>query len=177
MRQICWYESSLFPSQIPILYKIRHISISKDDNLALVSYEGMDPPQLWKMTKTWDVSKKQQLAHLSLVHTYLAKQGDEFTIPSCFAGVHDELVICARKRKADGVLSLVVLKKTSYSRWYTHMGPRLGFSSPFYPGAYWRERSKCTGTDVAGMEFGERGVHVCHGQLRRWYQCLGAFRF
>lgn len=62
-----------------------------------MSYEGPDPPQLWRIEKSWDAKNKEQLVHLSLAHTYLPKTGDEFTMPSCFGGVNDELIVCGRK--------------------------------------------------------------------------------
>lgn len=67
------------------------------DDRALVSYEGSDSPQLWSLSREWDKKEQECKAKLTLERTYLVKAGDEFTTPSCFGGVDDELVICARK--------------------------------------------------------------------------------
>ena len=92
---LAWYLTA--KSHIPLLHVFRHISLSRDDKYVLISYEGKDPSQLWRMTETRDGNKSQRTVQLSLVNTYLTNPGEEFTIPSCFGGMHDELIICARK--------------------------------------------------------------------------------
>ena len=82
-----------------MLHEVRDITLAKDGNVALVSYENKAPPQLWKLELVKDRINEtgDNIARLSLVHTYMPKTMVEFAGPSYFGGQNDQLVICAGK--------------------------------------------------------------------------------
>ncbi|KAA1472517.1 WD40 repeat-like protein [Dentipellis sp. KUC8613] len=79
-------------NQVPVLHDIRDITLARNDQVALVSYEFKAPPQLWKLEMV-----RSTTARLSLRHTYMPKFPVDFAGPSYFGGRDDELVLCAGK--------------------------------------------------------------------------------
>ncbi|KAH7099699.1 WD40 repeat-like protein [Auriculariales sp. MPI-PUGE-AT-0066] len=84
--------------QVPVLDDVRHITLSEDDEFALIGYENkastvfsQAPPQLWR------ISLFKNHTRLGLVHTYLPTQDMDFAGPSYFAGKNDQMVLCASK--------------------------------------------------------------------------------
>ncbi|KZV98127.1 WD40 repeat-like protein [Exidia glandulosa HHB12029] len=93
--------------QVPILQDVRHISLTRDNNFAILSYDRkaslrflasssllihmQSPPQLWKIHIVADD------ARLNLHLTYMPKEDTDFTGPSYFGGRNDQFVICASK--------------------------------------------------------------------------------
>ncbi|KAH9936025.1 WD40 repeat-like protein [Amylocystis lapponica] len=78
-------------NRVPVLHDVRDITLSRDDQVALVSYENKAPPQLWKLDAVKDTIR------LSLRHTYMPKVAVDFAGPSYFGGKNDQLVLCAGK--------------------------------------------------------------------------------
>ncbi|OCH89316.1 WD40 repeat-like protein [Obba rivulosa] len=78
-------------NRVPVLHDVRDITLAKNDQVALVSYENKAPPQLWKIEMVKDT------ARLSLRHTYMPKFSVDFAGPSYFGGKNDQLVLCAGK--------------------------------------------------------------------------------
>ncbi|KAI0948106.1 hypothetical protein AcW1_009704 [Taiwanofungus camphoratus] len=78
-------------NRVPVLHDVRDITLARDDQVALVSYENKAPPQLWKLEMIKDI------ARLSLRHTYMPKVPVDFAGPSYFGGKNDQLVLCAGK--------------------------------------------------------------------------------
>ncbi|KZT69194.1 WD40 repeat-like protein [Daedalea quercina L-15889] len=78
-------------NRVPVLHDVRDITLARDDQVALVSYENKAPPQLWKLDMVKDT------ARLSLRHTYMPKVTVDFAGPSYFGGKNDQLVLCAGK--------------------------------------------------------------------------------
>ncbi|THH12742.1 hypothetical protein EW146_g7414 [Bondarzewia mesenterica] len=85
-------------NQVPVLHEIRDITLARNGQVALVSYENKAPPQLWKLEMVKDRTKNDGVtARLSLRHTYMPKFPVDFAGPSYFGGKDDELVLCAGK--------------------------------------------------------------------------------
>ncbi|CCL98725.1 uncharacterized protein FIBRA_00730 [Fibroporia radiculosa] len=80
-------------NRVPVLHDVRDITLARDDQVALVSYENKAPPQLWKLDMVKDSTR------LSLRHTYMPKVPVDFAGPSYFGGRSDQLVLCAGKGK------------------------------------------------------------------------------
>ncbi|EMD35391.1 hypothetical protein CERSUDRAFT_116166 [Gelatoporia subvermispora B] len=78
-------------NRVPVLHDVRDITLARNDQVALVSYENKAPPQLWKVETVKDT------ARLSLRHTYMPKFSVDFAGPSYFGGKNDQLVLCAGK--------------------------------------------------------------------------------
>ncbi|KAG1748304.1 quinon protein alcohol dehydrogenase-like superfamily [Suillus paluster] len=84
-------ETKVIENQTPVLNDVRDITLAKNGQVALVSYENKAPPQLWKL----EMVKDQ--ARLTLRHTYMPKMPVDFAGPSYFGGKDDQLVLCAGK--------------------------------------------------------------------------------
>ncbi|EPT02101.1 hypothetical protein FOMPIDRAFT_1029426 [Fomitopsis schrenkii] len=84
-------EKKDIENRVPVLHDVRDITLARDDQVALVSYENKAPPQLWKLDLVKDT------ARLSLRHTYIPKVPVDFAGPSYFGGKNDQLVLCAGK--------------------------------------------------------------------------------
>ena len=86
-------------SQVPIWHEVRDITLARNGNVALVSYENKAPPQLWKLETVRDRTNEttNSIVRLSLVHTYMPKSPVDFAGPSYFGGNDDQLVLCAGK--------------------------------------------------------------------------------
>ncbi|KAI0355885.1 WD40 repeat-like protein [Trametes cingulata] len=78
-------------NRVPVLHEVRDITLARNDQVALVSYENKAPPQLWKLDPVKDSVR------LSLRHTYMPKVTVDFAGPSYFGGKNDQLVLCAGK--------------------------------------------------------------------------------
>ncbi|KAI0676285.1 WD40 repeat-like protein [Trametes maxima] len=78
-------------NRVPVLHEVRDITLARNDQVALVSYENKAPPQLWKLDPVKDSVR------LSLRHTYMPKVPVDFAGPSYFGGRSDQLVLCAGK--------------------------------------------------------------------------------
>ncbi|KAJ8473563.1 hypothetical protein ONZ51_g7787 [Trametes cubensis] len=78
-------------NRVPVLHEVRDITLARNDQVALVSYENKAPPQLWKLDPVKDSVR------LSLRHTYMPKVVVDFAGPSYFGGKNDQLVLCAGK--------------------------------------------------------------------------------
>lgn len=69
--------------QVPILENIRDVIISSDTSngyLALVSYEDMRPPELWRISVV-NVEARQE-ARVQLLQTYMPTAGVGFAGPT-----------------------------------------------------------------------------------------------
>ncbi|EIN08602.1 hypothetical protein PUNSTDRAFT_88042 [Punctularia strigosozonata HHB-11173 SS5] len=93
-------ENRTVESQVPVLNDVRDITLARNAQMALVSYENKAPPQLWKL----DMIKQHHDEHIhdvtarfTLRHTYMPKVPVDFAGPSYFGGKNDELVLCAAK--------------------------------------------------------------------------------
>lgn len=84
-------ETKVIESQTPVLNDVRDITLAKNGQVALVSYENEAFPQLWKL----EMVKDQ--ARLTLCHTYMPKVPVDFAGPSYFGGKDDQLVLCTGK--------------------------------------------------------------------------------
>lgn len=85
-------------NQVPVLHEIRDITLARNGQVALVSYENKAPPQLWKLEMVKDRTKNDATTtRLSLRHTYMPKFPVDFAGPSYFGGKDDQLVLCAGK--------------------------------------------------------------------------------
>lgn len=84
-------ETKVIENQTPVLNDVRDITLAKNGQVALVSYENKAFPQLWKL----EMVKDQ--ARLTLRHTYMPKVPVDFAGPSYFGGKDDQLVLCAGK--------------------------------------------------------------------------------
>ncbi|KAG1876395.1 quinon protein alcohol dehydrogenase-like superfamily [Suillus subluteus] len=84
-------ETRVIENQTPVLNDVRDITLAKNGQVALVSYENKAFPQLWKL----EMVKDQ--ARLILRHTYMPKVPVDFAGPSYFGGKDDQLVLCAGK--------------------------------------------------------------------------------
>ncbi|OJA11366.1 hypothetical protein AZE42_05152 [Rhizopogon vesiculosus] len=84
-------DTKVIENQTPVLNDVRDITLAKNGQVALVSYENKAPPQLWKL----EMVKDQ--ARLTLRHTYMPKVPVDFAGPSYFGGKDDQLVLCAGK--------------------------------------------------------------------------------
>lgn len=84
-------ETKVIENQTPVLNDVRDITLAKNGQVALVSYENKAFPQLWKL----EIVKDQ--ARLTLRHTYMPKVPVDFAGPSYFGGKDDQLVLCAGK--------------------------------------------------------------------------------
>ncbi|THH28595.1 hypothetical protein EUX98_g5601 [Antrodiella citrinella] len=78
-------------NRVPVLHEVRDITLARNDQVALVSYEDKAPPQLWRLESVKDSSR------LSLRHTYMPKVTVDFAGPSYFGGKNDQLILCAGK--------------------------------------------------------------------------------
>lgn len=95
-----------------MLNEVRDITIARNGDVALVSYENkvgnyffsiqsqsqlnvQAPPQLWRLETVRDTVR------LALRHTYMPKVSVNFAGPSYFGGKDDELVFCAGKGSSD----------------------------------------------------------------------------
>ncbi|KAH9941858.1 WD40 repeat-like protein, partial [Epithele typhae] len=78
-------------NRVPVLHEVRDITLARNDQVALVSYENKAPPQLWKVESVKDTVR------LSLRHTYMPKVTVDFAGPSYFGGNNDQMVLCAGK--------------------------------------------------------------------------------
>ncbi|KAG8884759.1 hypothetical protein FRB97_003279 [Tulasnella sp. 331] len=87
-------------NQVPVLERVRDITISSDGQHALVSYEDTAPPELWRMAMIRkQIEGTEELeARLTLDHTYIPAETVHFAGPSYFGGASDQLVICAGKK-------------------------------------------------------------------------------
>ncbi|OJT12118.1 hypothetical protein TRAPUB_11343 [Trametes pubescens] len=92
-KQIIAYNmvKSEIENRVPVLHEVRDITLARNDQVALVSYENKAPPQLWKLDPVKDSVR------LSLRHTYMPKVTVDFAGPSYFGGKSDQLVLCAGK--------------------------------------------------------------------------------
>ncbi|KAG1834776.1 WD40-repeat-containing domain protein [Suillus variegatus] len=84
-------QTKVIENQTPVLNDVRDITLAKNGQVALVSYENKAFPQLWKL----EIVKDQ--ARLTLRHTYMPKVPVDFAGPSYFGGKDDQLVLCAGK--------------------------------------------------------------------------------
>ncbi|KAH7907662.1 WD40-repeat-containing domain protein [Hygrophoropsis aurantiaca] len=91
-------ETKLIENQTPVLNDVRDITLARNGQVALISYENKAPPQLWKleMVKSSHTSTAST-ARLTLRHTYMPKMPVDFAGPSYFGGKDDQLVLCAGK--------------------------------------------------------------------------------
>ncbi|RPD69485.1 WD40 repeat-like protein [Lentinus tigrinus ALCF2SS1-7] len=87
----CRAEKQIIGDRVPVLHDVRDITLARNDQVALVSYENKAPPQLWKLEPVKDSVR------LSLRHTYMPKVPVDFAGPSYFGGKNDQLVLCAGK--------------------------------------------------------------------------------
>ncbi|KAH8103027.1 WD40 repeat-like protein [Cristinia sonorae] len=78
-------------NRVPVIHEVRDITLARNDQVALVSYENKAPPQLWKLENLKEGSR------LSLRHTYMPKVSVDFAGPSYFGGKNDQLILCAGK--------------------------------------------------------------------------------
>ncbi|KAH8113819.1 WD40 repeat-like protein [Phellopilus nigrolimitatus] len=91
-------EKQIIGDQVPILHEVRDITLARNGNVALVSYENKASPQLWKLETVRDRSNETgNIVRLSLLHTYMPKGAVDFAGPSYFGGKDDQLVLCAGK--------------------------------------------------------------------------------
>lgn len=95
-KQIIVYnlERNELENRVPVLHDIRDITLSRNDQFVLVSYENKAPPQLWKVEM---LKNPNCIARLNLRHTYIPKVAVDFAGPSYFGGKDDQLVLCAGK--------------------------------------------------------------------------------
>lgn len=69
--------------QVPVLENVRDVTISSDRSngyLALISYEDMAPPELWRMSVVHIDDREE--ARLHLLQTYMPTAVVEFAGPS-----------------------------------------------------------------------------------------------
>ena len=78
------------------MHEVRDITLARNDQVALVSYENKAPPQLWKLEPINRPGESPSV-RLSLVHTYMPKAPVDFAGPSYFGGKDDQLILCAGK--------------------------------------------------------------------------------
>jgi len=94
-------ETKQIEHQTPVLNDVRDITLAqtiRNGLVALISYEHMAAPQLWKLELVKDRDDHTVItARLSLRHTYLPKVAVDFAGPSYFGGRNNELVLCAGK--------------------------------------------------------------------------------
>ncbi|EIW78473.1 WD40 repeat-like protein [Coniophora puteana RWD-64-598 SS2] len=91
-------QTKQIENQTPVLNDVRDITISRNGQVALISYENKAPPQLWKLEHVKaraDCSTTS--VRLTLRHTYMPKVSVDFAGPSYFGGKDDQLVLCAGK--------------------------------------------------------------------------------
>ncbi|KAE9402799.1 WD40 repeat-like protein [Gymnopus androsaceus JB14] len=72
----------------PVLNDVKDVTLARNTRNDLVA---LAPPQLWKLEIVNDI------ARLTLRHTYMPKSPVDFAGPSYFGGKNDELVLCAGK--------------------------------------------------------------------------------
>ena len=82
--------------QVPTLDQIQGVTIPKSENLSyvLISYEGKKDPELWFLLE------ELFCGFICSYETKRDKLVDKPSIPSCFGGMQDEFVLCARKSRA-----------------------------------------------------------------------------
>jgi len=94
-------ETKQIENQTPVLGDVRDITLAqtaRNGVVALISYEHMAAPQLWKLELVKDRDDNTVItARLSLRHTYLPKVWVDFVGSSYFGGKNNELVLCAGK--------------------------------------------------------------------------------
>ena len=82
-------------SQVPTLHNLCDITLSKDSNVALVSFEHK-APELWKLELIKDRNNEAGFVRrISPVHTYMPKGPADFVRPGYFGGRDDQLVLCS----------------------------------------------------------------------------------
>ncbi|KAG8757759.1 hypothetical protein FRC11_004295 [Ceratobasidium sp. 423] len=79
--------------QVPLLQDVRYVTLMKEGDYALVSYENKAPPQEWLIGKVLGERKQR----LMLAHTCFTKHPVDFAGPSYFGGVRDIFVLAASK--------------------------------------------------------------------------------
>ncbi|KAF9225897.1 hypothetical protein BS17DRAFT_777834 [Gyrodon lividus] len=91
-------ETKMIENQTPVLNDVRDITLARNSQVALISYENKAPPQLWKLDVVKDrMDSTTTTARLSLRHTYMPKMPIDFAGHSYFGGKDDQLVLCAGK--------------------------------------------------------------------------------
>ncbi|KAF9233428.1 hypothetical protein BU15DRAFT_53925 [Melanogaster broomeanus] len=91
-------ETKLIENQTPVLNDVRDITLARNGQMALISYDNKAPPQLWKLDVVKDrMDSTTTTARLSLRHTYMPKMPVDFAGHSYFGGKEDQLVLCAGK--------------------------------------------------------------------------------
>ncbi|KAI0075655.1 WD40 repeat-like protein [Panus rudis PR-1116 ss-1] len=92
-RQILMYNLAKHEIEyrVPTLYEVSKISITQNDRLALVSYDGKTPAQLWHI----DANSVDGTPRLALKQTYIPASPVELDGPSYFGGAADQLVLRA----------------------------------------------------------------------------------
>ncbi|KIJ61612.1 hypothetical protein HYDPIDRAFT_31215 [Hydnomerulius pinastri MD-312] len=91
-------ETKTIENQTPVLNDVRDITLARNGQVALISYENKAPPQLWKLDVVKDrMDSTTTTARLTLRHTYMPKMPVDFAGHSYFGGKDDQLVLCAGK--------------------------------------------------------------------------------
>ncbi|KIK82317.1 hypothetical protein PAXRUDRAFT_35593 [Paxillus rubicundulus Ve08.2h10] len=91
-------ETKMIENQTPVLNDVRDITLARNGQVALISYEYKAPPQLWKLDVVKDrMDSTTTTARLSLRHTYMPTMPIDFAGHSYFGGKDDQLVLCAGK--------------------------------------------------------------------------------
>ncbi|KAF8842942.1 hypothetical protein BDN67DRAFT_925392 [Paxillus ammoniavirescens] len=91
-------ETKIIENQTPVLNDVRDITLARNGQVALISYEHKAPPQLWKLDVVKDrMDSTTTTARLSLRHTYMPTMPIDFAGHSYFGGKDDQLVLCAGK--------------------------------------------------------------------------------
>ncbi|KIJ11156.1 hypothetical protein PAXINDRAFT_157371 [Paxillus involutus ATCC 200175] len=91
-------ETKMIENQTPVLNDVRDITLARNGQVALISYEYKAPPQLWKLDVVKDrIDSTTTTARLSLRHTYMPTMPIDFAGHSYFGGKDDQLVLCAGK--------------------------------------------------------------------------------
>ncbi|KAF7797509.1 hypothetical protein EIP86_008709 [Pleurotus ostreatoroseus] len=81
-----------------VYHEISSISLTFDNNYALISYENKAPPQLWRLQGRWGKD-----AQLCLETTYMPREPTHFAaLPSSLGGTKDEFVLRAAAGKRPG---------------------------------------------------------------------------
>lgn len=69
---------------IPVWEDVRYITLGDNGALALVSYEGTAPPEVWRIQVNKKVDQDKEEVHLVLQQTYSTQTTGDFLGPSQF---------------------------------------------------------------------------------------------
>ncbi|KAG8889873.1 hypothetical protein FRB98_002227 [Tulasnella sp. 332] len=92
-------HENMIENQVPVLERVRAITISGDGQHALVSFEDTAPPELWRLVtiqNQMEGTEKLEV-RLTLYNTYIPAETVHFAGASCFGGASDQFVVCAGK--------------------------------------------------------------------------------